>query len=237
MGLLIAISIMAISFLAYVVLRSINHIMADVFLFILFIFAFVVSNREFSAFYLLIFLIAIVIDLAVPKFEIGTKAASGFMPIVIALLVGLGLYIVITFISARVGGNIVGAPEIAIASTSTIAQNFRPTFVGMLGIVENRITFAFFEVLNLFGVLTPLVGVAFQMIPYVVPTIIVGIIMGLFHIAAYSVAISLLIWASIAFMLFIASYIAMGRDSLSADTSHLLNNGIIDINRGLAIVV
>ena len=153
------------------------------------------------------------------------------------MLIGLGLYVVITLISIRVGGNIVGAPEIAIASTSTIAQNMRPTFVGMLGIMENRIAFAFFEVLNIFGVLIPLVGVAFQLIPYIVPTLMVGIIMGIFHVTAYSVAISLLMWASMAFMLFIASYIMMGRDSLSADTSHLLNNGIIDINRGLAIVV
>jgi len=237
MGLLTAISILAISFLAYVILRSINHIIADVFLFILFIFAFVVSNREFSVFYLLMFIIAIVIDLAVPKFEIGTKAASGFMPIVIALLVGLGLYIVITLISVRVGGNIVGAPEIAIASTSTIAQNMRPTFVGMLGIVENRIAFAFFEVLNMFGVLIPIVGVAFQLVSYVMPTIIVGLIMGIFHVTAYSIAVSLLIWASIAFMLFITSYVTMGRDSLSADTAHLINNSSIDLSRGLSIVV
>lgn len=236
MALLTAITIMALSFLAYVILRQINHIIADVFLFILFIFAFVVGSKEFSVFYLLLFLIAIVIDLAIPEFEIGTGAKTGFMPIMIALLVGLGLYIVITIISVRVGGNIVGAPEIAISSTSQIAQNFRPTFVGMLGIIENRIAFAFFEVLNLFGVLIPLIGVAFNLIPYIVPTIIVGLIMGIFHITAYSVAISLLIWASIAFMLFIASYIMMGRDSLSADTSHFLNNGIIDVNRGLVLV-
>lgn len=237
MGLLTAMMIMAISFLAYVILRSVSHIVADVFLFILFIFAFVLSNRDFGVFYLLLFLVAIVIDLAIPKFEIGTQAKAGFMPIVIALLVGLGLYMIITLISVRVGGNIVGAPEIAITSTSTIAQNFRPTFVGMLGIIENRIAFAFFEVLSLFGVLIPIIGLAFEFIPYVVPAVVVGIIMGLFHVTAYSVVVSLLIWASVAFMLFIASYVIMGRDSLSADTAHLLNNGIIDINRGLAIVV
>ena len=201
MALLTAIMIMAISFLAYVILRSINHIIADVYLFVLFIFAFIVGSREFSVFYLLLFLIAIVIDLAVTKFEIGTQAKTGFMPIVIALVVGLGLYLTITLISVRVGGNIIGAPEIAIASTSTIAQNMRPTFVGMLGIIENRIAFVLFEVLNLFGILIPLVGVAFQLIPYVASTIIVGIVMGILHVTAYSVAISLLLWASIAFML------------------------------------
>ena len=237
MALLTAIMIMSISFLAYVIFRSVSHIVADVFLFILFIFAFVVSNREFSVFYLLLFLIAIIIDLGVSKFEIGTGVKTGFMPTLISLIIGLGLYIIITVLSVRAGGNIVGAPEIAISSTSQIAQNFRPTFVGMLGIIENRIAFAFFEVLNLFGVLIPLVGIAFQLIPYVIPTIIVGIVMGIFHVTAYSVAISLLLWASIAFMLFIISYIARGRDSLPADVGHFLNNGIIDVNRGLAIVV
>ena len=237
MAVLTAITIMALSFLAYVIFRSINHIVADVFLFILFIFAFVVSNREFSLFYLLLFVIAIVIDLSIPKFEIGTGIKSGFMPIVIALIAGLGLYLVITLISVRVGGNIVGAPEIAIASTSTIAQNMRPTFVGMLGIIENRIAFAFFEVLNLFGVLIPIIGVAFNLMPYLVPIIVVGLIMGIFHVTAYSVAISLLLWASIAFMLFIASYIMMGRDSLASDTTHFLNNGNIDVMRGLSIVI
>ena len=236
MALLTAIMIMAISFLAYVILRSINHIIADVYLFVLFIFAFIVGSREFSVFYLLLFLIAIVIDLAVTKFEIGV-AKTRFMPIVIALVVGLGLYLTITLISVRVGGNIIGAPEIAIASTSTIAQNMRPTFVGMLGIIENRIAFVLFEVLNLFGILIPLVGVAFQLIPYVASTIIVGLVMGILHVTAYSVAISLLIWASIAFMLFITSYIIMGRDSLSSDFAHFTNNSLIDLNRGLSLVV
>jgi len=237
MAVLTAITIMTISFLAYVILRSVSHIIADVFLFILFIFAFVVSNREFSVFYLLLFLIAIVIDLGVSKFEIGKGVQTGFMDVVISLLIGLGLYLVIIFMSARAGGNIVGAPEIAISSTSQIAQNMRPTFIGILGIIENRIAFAFFEVISIFGLLIPVVGIAFQLVPYIVPTIIVGLIMGILHVTAYSVAISLLIWASIAFMLFIVSYIARGRDSLPSDTAHFLNNGIIDVNRGLAIVV
>ena len=237
MAVLTAITIMTISFLAYVILRSVSHIIADVFLFILFIFAFVVSNREFSVFYLLLFLIAIVIDLAVSKFEIGKGVSTGFMSVVTSLLIGLGIYLVIIFISARAGGNIVGAPEIAISSTSQIAQNMRPTFIGMLGIIENRIAFAFFEVISIFGLIIPVVGIAFQLVPYVVPTIIVGLVMGILHVTTYSVAISLLIWASIAFMLFIVSYIARGRDSLPADTAHFLNNGIIDVNRGLAIVV
>ena len=237
MALLTAITIMILSFLAYVILRSINHIIADVYLFILFIFAFVVGSKEFSVFYLLLFIISIVIDLAVSKFEIGTGAKTGFIQTVIALAVGLGLYLIITLISVRVGGNIIGAPEIAISSTSQIAQNMRPTFVGMLGIIENRIAFAFFEVLNLFGIMIPIIGVAFNLIPYIIPVITIGLVMGTFHVTAYSVAFSLLIWASIAFMLFIASYVIMNRDSLPADFSHFLNNGILDLNRGLAIVV
>lgn len=241
MALITAISLMTLSFLIYIIARNISHILADAYLFVLFIFSFVVSNREFSAFYLLLFIIAIVVDLSVAQFQIQpAKSAFGFEGFgltLASLVVGLGLYIFITFISTQVGGNIVGAPELTISSTSTIAQNMRPTFVSHLGIIENRIAFAFFEVLALYGVLIPFIGVAFSLIPYVVPVVVVGLIMGLFHIAAYSVAVSLLIWASLAFMMFIVTYLLMNRDSLASDTGHLLNNGIIDINRGLAIVV
>lgn len=241
MGITTAITIMVISFIAYVILRNVNYILADVYLFIVFIFAFTLTDKNFSAFYLLIFIIAVLVDLAVPKFTVQpTDRAlgfSGFGLTLVSLVIGLGLYLFITFISVQVGGNIVGAPEIAIASTSAIAQNLRPTFVSHLGIIENRIAFAFFEVLNLFGMMIPVIGIAFHLIPYVVPAIIVGLLMGLFHTVAYSVAVSLLLWASIAFMMFIASYVIMNRDSLSADTGHFLNNGIIDTSRGLAVVV
>ena len=240
MGLLTAIGIMAVSFLAYVLLRSVSPVFADVYLFVLFIFAFIVSNKEFSVFYLLLFVIAIIIDLAMSQFAIQPANSAfgfkGFGLTLVSLAMGLGIYLVISVISVRVGGNIVGAPELAV-STSEIAQNLRPTFVSHLGIIENRIAFAFFEVLNIFGAFIPFVGLAFQLIPYVVPTIIIGFIMGLFHVAAYSVAFSLLLWASMAFMLFIASYLIMNRDSLGSDTAHFLNNGILDVNRGLSISI
>ena len=189
----------------------------------------------------MLLLIAIVLDLSLVQFNISPAnnafGFKGFGLIAVSLIAGLGLYLFISVISSKVGGNIIGAPELAVSSTSGIAQSLRPTFVSHLGIVENRIAFAFFEVLNLFGMFIPVVGVAFNLLPYVIPTLVIGITMGLFHVVAYSVAVSLLIWASMAFILFIASYLIMNRDSLASDTAHLLNNGIIDVGRGLAIVV
>lgn len=240
MGFATAVTLLVLSFIFYVILRNINLIFADVFLFIAFIFAWVLTGKEFGAFYILLLIIAIVIDLAIPQFSFQpAKNAFGFSGTTltfVSLIAGLVLYLIISVISIRVGGNIVGAPTLAVTSTNAIAQNLRPTFVGLLGIIENKIAFAFFEVLNIFGVLIPLIGIIFSLIPFLMPVIIVGLIMGLFHVTAYSVAVSLLIWASMAFMLFIASYIIMSKDSLAADTAHYINNTLIDINRGLAIV-
>ena len=241
MGFATAVTIMGLSFLVYIILRSINIVFADAYLFVLFIFAFILTSKEFSVFYLLLFIIAIIIDLAITQFKIAPAASAlgfkGFGLTLISLIVGLGLYLIISVISVRAGGNIVGAPELAVSSTSEIAQNLRPTFVSHLGIIENRIAFALFEVLSLFGGLLPFVGLVFEIIPYLVPVLIVGLIMGLFHVVAYSVSFSLILWASTAFMLFIASYLILNRDSLGADTAHAINNGMIDISRGLQIVV
>ena len=60
--------------------------------------------------------------------------------------------------------------------------------------------------------------------------------MAIFHITAYSVALSLLLWASFAFMMFIISYI-ITKDSLPADVAHLINNGILDLQKPLALVI
>ena len=236
----LAVTLMIASFLIYLVLRSYFWIAADLYLFIIFIFAFVVSNREFSAFYILLFVIAMVIDLAVHKFSIepaqGAFGVKGLSFILFQLVAGVVIYVAISLISTSQGGNIVGAPQLGISSTSTMAQNMRPTFVSHLGIIENRIAFVIFEVLALTFVAVPFLGLLSSMIPLVLPTVVTGLIMGIFHVAAYSVAFGLLIWASLAFMLFVVSYV-LTKDSLAADMAHFLNNGVIDVNRGLSIVV
>ena len=147
-----AITIAIINFIAYVVERSVSRWLAYTHLFLLFIFAFIISSRDFSVFYLLIFIIAIIISefsasvrTEEGSFSDGKFSAGSFAFILLSLAVGLVMFISIIAIESRVGGNIIGTPNLAISGASEIAQMWKPTFESMLGIIEN---FMFFVVID-----------------------------------------------------------------------------------------
>ena len=233
--------ILLISWLViYILLRLFNVYFGVTWIFITFVFAFIVSNREFSSFYLLLYLIAVVIDLAITQIhttsDIKTEAkidgskVSGFNFIAVSLIAGLVMYFMISVISRQVGGNIVGVPNLAITTPSAIAQTLKPVFEASLGIIENTLAFVLFDIsLLLFGAIFTLV------IGLVIALVLVGLIMGLFHVVAYDVALGLLIYATLAFILFILSKFLF-KDSLSADTAHYLNNGVVSVSRSLQVV-
>ena len=238
------ITILIISLVAYILLRGANQILADAYLFILFIFSFIISSQSFSMFYLMLFLVAIILDIVVVKintFDVPNKInvfgmeASGFGKIGISLAVGVLLYVFIIAIGNTVGGNIVGAPDLKITSTSEVASLMKPALESNLGIIENRIAFVLFGVLNAFGLMIPILGLAFQLLPLVLPMMLIGFVMGLFHVAAYGISAGLIIWAALAFMLFIGTTFIL-KDSLSSDIAHFINNARISLSRGLSIV-
>lgn len=228
-------------FLIYILLRLTNVYFGMVWVFITFLFAFIVSNKEFSSFYLLLYLIAVAIDLAITQIHttsdvktqanVGKAKASGVHFVAISLLAGLVMYFMISLISRQVGGNIVGVPNLAITTPSAIANTFKPVFEGTLGVVENTFAFVLFDVsVLLFGALFTIV------LGIIISLFLVGLIMGLFHVVAYDVAFGLLLYGTLAFILFILSKYLF-KDSLSADTAHYLNNGVISVNRSLAVVI
>jgi len=67
------------------------------------------------------------------------------------------------------------------------------------------------------------------------PLLISSLVLAIFHVTAYSVAIALLLYAMMAFAMFIMSRILF-KDSLAADVAHYANNGIISVSRSLAVV-
>ena len=220
----------------YILLRSTRlPLLADALTFLTFIFAFIVSDKQFSAFYLLLFMAAAVMDLSTNTINLQAKGNTAFKGIMLSLAIGLGLYMVIVLIGNAVGGNIVGIPNFQISSPQQIAQAFQPTFVSALGIVENRIAFAIFALLNAGGMLIPLIGVAFKLMPIVFPAFLIGIMMGIFHVAAYGISTSLILWASMAFTGFIITTYIL-KDSLAADFAHYLNNGVQSIKPTLQVV-
>ena len=231
------------NFLLYVLLRSTHRWLAYLQLFLLFIFAFVVTDRSFSVFYLLMFIIAILITELNTNvkteqqstFSAGKFDNGSFPKTILFMSLGVVLYIFIAVISTRVGGNIVGTPDLALQTTDDISKLIKPTLQASLGIVENFFTFAVFEAVMVFGLAIPIIGRAINF-TFIIPMLLVGFLMGVFHVSAYSVSLSLIIWATMAFSLFIATRYFF-KDSLVADTAHYLNNLIVSASRNLALVV
>lgn len=233
-------------FLVYLILRSINAYFGSALVFLTFIFAYIVSSQAFSSFYLILYLVVIVLDLALSQvtttsqttqgFKQGKFTTKAFKTISIHALVGATMYAVIRLLSRQVGGNIVGVPNLAITTPGVIALKFKPVFEASLGIVENSAAFVTFDILMIFGILIPLVGILVKVLGIIMPMAIASLVMGILHVTAYSVAVALLIYAMVAFAMFIFSRIIL-KDSLSADIAHYTNNGVISVGRSLQVVI
>jgi len=237
-----AITIAIINFIAYVIFRSVNRWLAYLHLFLLFIFAFIISSRDFSVFYLLIFIIAVLISEFIPQvkteegsFSDGKFSAGSFQFILLSLAIGLVMFISIVAIESRVGGNIIGTPNLAISGTSEIVQVWKPTFESMLGIIENFMFFVVMDMLLTFGVLIPLIGRIIQFTSPMMPILIAAFLAGILHIVAFEVSVALILWATIAFAMFMFSRF-FTQDSLAADFAHWLKNLMVSVSRGLQIV-
>ena len=232
-------------FVLYVILKSVQPYFGSALVFLTFIFAFIVSSQSFSSFYLILYLVVIVLDLAISQitttsqtvsgFNQGKFTPQGFKMVVVSLIAGVAMYLVIKLLSRQVGANIVGVPSLALTTPSTIALNFKPVFEASLGIIENATAFVIFDIILAFGMLLPLVGILIKFMGVIVPLVLSSLILAIFHVTAYSVAIALLLYAMMAFAMFIMSRIIF-KDSLSADTAHYTNNGLISVSRSLQIV-
>lgn len=232
-----ALTLAGANFLLYVLLRRIDRWLSYIQLFLLFIFAFVISDRSFSIFYLMMFVVAVLISELNPNVRAEEQQSKkrGFGFTILMLSIGVVMYILIALVSSSVGGNIIGVPNLAVSTAADIGKAFKPTLEASLGIIENFFTFAVFEALLAFGMLIPLVGRLIQVTVIALPLLITAFIMAIFHVSAYSVSVVLILWAMFAFGLFILSrYFA--KDSLPADTGHYLNNLIVSAQRNLRVV-
>ena len=168
------------NFLLYILLRKAHRWLGYLQLFLLFIFAFIITSKDFSVFYLLMFSVAILISELNVKVraeeQASTSGGIGFT--ILCLSIGAIIYIMIAVIGSSVGGNIIGAPNLGITTTSDIAKAFKPTLEASLGIIENFFVFAVFEALMVFGLLIPLVGRLIQVTSIIIPLLLASFIMG-----------------------------------------------------------
>jgi len=136
---------------------------------------------------------------------------------VLGILLGLGLYSLIRIASASAEASILGAPTLSILPPDI----FMTASIGMLGVIENR----FF--LTLFNILQGIVGMVFG-------ALLVMVLFAMFHLFAYSLSISALIWAGIIMGLWIASYV-VSQDDIVSNVSHSLHNVTVTISRFVVI--
>jgi hypothetical protein len=236
----IQIILLIVWFALFIISLRIQVYLAATLVFFTYLFSFVVGNPQSASFYLLAYVIAIVIDLAVnginttsqtaTNFKAGRLEVKGFSYITLCLIAGLVIYLIITQMSRAAGANIIGVPNLAISPSSPVGWALKPVFESALGIIENTLFFVVFDLIFKFGIafLGPLV--------YLVSTFSASILFAGFHVIAYSLSISLLIYAAGAFILFIISRFIF-KDPLPSHFAHYINNGIISASRGLSIVV
>lgn len=217
--------------------------LSNIYLFIMFLWAYPNVDKAISTFYLIGILFVLIADLTNQIWEIKTAESfnlaglkfAGPIFMVFSIALGVGIYIAINAMGTRTGGVVIGVPVLATVTSSTIIATFMPALTALLGIVENQIFFTVFRLLTSFGYLAPVVGFIFQIASPVIALLIVSSIFALFHLIAYSIAVGAMVWAALSFALFLGSYLLTG-DTLAADTAHWTNNAAVSISKGLEVV-
>lgn len=209
----------------------------------MFLFAYANVDKALATFYLIGLLFVIIVDWTNQPFEVGIAkefSLGGFKfknlgLMIFSIVLGVFIYLAINLMGTRTGSVVIGVPVLATVTTSTVVANFMPALTGLLGIIENRIFFTFFNLLVRFGVLLPVVGFLFGIGLPIVSIFLASLVFALFHLTAYSIAIGAIIWAMLSFALFLLSYLVVG-DTLPADIAHWLNNILVSLQRTIQIV-
>jgi len=229
--------------LVFIILNTIKPLLADIFIFVWFLFS--IPNIEGSlltaTFYGLASIFIIVIRLSKPTFilesetinKIGKTSLAGKIP-----FIGVGLGIAIFFIMRLLQGvsatAIIGVPSLGISG-----QTAAVTTVMLLGIVETRF---FFIIYNIFkenkGIFlkVPILSQFLGMILVVLPIIMTATLFAVFHLSAYSLNISTLVFAGLVMVIWIISFVITKSD-LPASVSHALWNGVVSLARVLGIAI
>lgn len=217
-------------FVVFLLLDSKSQVLSNIFLFGYFLWGYVniEGSTSLATFYLFAILFVIIVNLTKQNFSIkdssntqGWSFKSFKIPL-ISFIVGILIFAFMTLLQSKSPGAIIGVPTLALASGTFYASQ-----IGMLGIIENRLFFSVYELFSLYpvtlGFLTPLV-----------PVLSSASIFAVFHLSAYGLALSSLLFALIVFSIWIISYIIL-RDDLASNLAHFLWNVSVVLGSSLAI--
>tara|TARA_Y100000034_G_scaffold2862_1_gene3529 strand:- start:1182 stop:1910 length:729 start_codon:yes stop_codon:yes gene_type:complete len=227
----------------FVILDTIKPLLADIFIFLYFLFAFIniEGSTTLATFYLFSILFVISVRIAKSTFTISSEPIKQFGGIslkskipIFGILLGIGIFLLMRILQTSAPGAIIGVPQLAITS-----QAFNVTTVMLLGIVETRFFFTMFNLLTEFKDIffkIPVLGQLFSIISFTIPIAFTSILFAIFHITAYSLSISTMVFAALVMVVWIISFI-LTKSDLPANISHALWNGIVSLGRALGIAI
>jgi len=238
--------IVIVGFVLFVLIDSVPKVgpllsTLGIFFYYLWAYANLSASQSLATFYL--FLAIFVLLVQVTRFvtlqnseeqKVAGFTLKGVAVNLFGVVVGVGIFFVMRFLQSGTPAAIVGVPSLAIASAT-----FLPLTTGYLGILENRTFFAMLEILRSdFGMKLwsgiPFLGTAILLLGLAGSVAFVAGAFTIYHLAAFNLAASSLLFAFVVFTLWLVFYIFLKDDS-PANTSHFLWNSSIGLSRGLTI--
>ncbi|MFC1591697.1 hypothetical protein ACFL43_04160 [Thermodesulfobacteriota bacterium] len=153
-----------------------------------------------------------------------------------SILIGVAMLVIMFAITSQ-KGQFLGVAPLAISSAGFGAwatAQFAPAISLSLGFIENRMFISLLNILLLPSVILSLVPFV-SLFAFLAPVLVTAIAFGLFHIIAYKVAWSMIIWASVIMGMWIMSYYMTGEDTTAMDVSHGAWNGILTSKETLSV--
>jgi hypothetical protein len=240
--------VLIVGFMIYFAFEAFDEtsILSSVFLGMFFLFALISFELsiEQRTFYLFALLFGLIVKLAV-KFKSNSTLIndfnlnfSGIKFQIFSLFVGVGTLGFMFLASSSSGGlTIVGAPTLAISSVQAFKDRitlfFAPLSSGFLGIIENGLFIAVFEVLTLFK---EKIFLLLGPVNKLGPLLVTGFGFGFFHLVAYGLNIQAVLWASMIMIIWLVIYDVIN-DRTPMDVAHFFWNGILTAGRGLTIAI
>lgn len=235
-----------LALIIFIILDVINPLLSDISIFLYFAWAYtnIEGSTTIATFYLIAVLFVIVVRLAQRSFSLKDHSEKPIMKLlginltgklpILGVGLGIGIFLIMRMLQGVSTASIIGTPTLALSSDIMSVVT-----ISLLGIVETRL---FFTIFNLFkenvGVFTliPFVGMFLGIFAPVVPVIFVSVLFGIFHLTAYSLSLSAILFAVMVMVIWIISFIITKSD-LPANISHYLWNGIVVLNRILGIAI
>ena len=181
--------------------------------------------------------------------SIGIKSITGWRFNLLSIMLG-GVLFTIAYILSGTKGQMMGVAPLAIDSVSTfkdwITLQFSPLISGALGIIENSFFIVIMTVLveakevgkGFFNLLNavPFIGQFSYIFMFIMPYLVTSLGFGLFHIVAYALSWTKILWAALMMGLMIATYYGTNKDLTAANVFHFFWNGILTLKEALQII-